>query len=106
MRIWELHGMQCEGAIRSTPDGEADVLGLVFSEKAYLLTLRDYRPHQLVSLVRGAGPAAAAETLANQFQDIAIAAAGRGLVIARGASGPVLRRSDELKQSEPAGRRP
>ena len=56
MRIWELHGMQCEGAIRSTPDGEADVLGLVFSEKAYLLTLRDYRPHQLVSLVRGAGP--------------------------------------------------
>lgn len=108
MRIWELHGMRHEGAIRSTPDGEADVLGLVFSEKAYLLALRDYRPDELVNLVRREGPVAAAETLAVHFRDgvVSPAVAGRGLVLSRGQSGPVLRRSDELPESEPAGRRP
>lgn len=106
MRIWELHGIQSEGAIRSTPDGEADVLGLVFSEKAYLLALRDYRPHELVGLVRRDGPVAAAEAIALRFRDLTEATAGRGLVIGRGASGPVLRRSDELLQSQAAGRRP
>jgi len=107
MRIWELHGLRLEGAIRSTPDGEADILGLVFSEKAYLLAVRDFRPHELVELVREDGPISAAEALALHFgNDSVTVATGRGLKIARGLSGPVLRRSDEILESEPAGRRP
>jgi hypothetical protein len=36
--------MTLGGAIRSAPEDRADVLGLLFSEKAYLLAMRDYRP--------------------------------------------------------------
>lgn len=52
MKIWEVHAMRLEGAIRTTPDGEADVAGLVFSEKGYLLAVRDFRPHELVDIDR------------------------------------------------------
>jgi hypothetical protein len=108
MRIWELHSIGLDGAIRSTPDGEADVLGLVFSEKAYLLAVRDFRPNELVALVREDGPQSAAEALALHFraESVAQAGAGRGLVIARGhAPGPALRRSDEVREKEAAGKR-
>ena len=55
-RIWELHAQRLDGAIRSTPDGEANIGGLVLSEKAYLLAMRDHRPEQLVRLVQTRGP--------------------------------------------------
>ncbi len=90
--------MQIRGAIRSTPDGEADVAGLVFSEKAYLLAVRDLRPADLVALVQARGIGGAAQALVAHYGDGTAASTGaRGLVVARGhGPEPVLRRSDEV----------
>ncbi|MCC6382487.1 MAG: hypothetical protein IT304_08250 [Dehalococcoidia bacterium] len=91
MKLWELHGLHLDGAIRSTPDGHAEVAGLVLSEKAYLMALRDFRPHQLLDLVRRHGPTTAARKLVGHY-----AADGRRLVLARSASPePMVCRSDE-----------
>ncbi len=108
MKIWELHSMQVNGAIRSTPDGHADIAGLVLSEKAYLLAVRDFRPIELVNLVRERGPAAIARTLIEYYADPdAIQAnAGRGLVAAPIATpDPLILRNDEVPRVEAAGRR-
>jgi hypothetical protein len=104
MKIWELHGRQLNGAIRGTPDGEADVAGLIFSEKAYLLALRDFRPSQLVNMVHNQGPADAARKLIEHFSD----ADGRGLVTTRGmtSSWPMVKRSDEVSVPAPPGKPP
>lgn len=99
MKIWELHGMQLGGAIRSTPDGDANVDGLVLSEKAYLLAVRDFRPHQLVELVRRHGPDGAAAALIAHYGEGQVndPLTGRGLRSARsGGTEPMVRRSDEL----------
>ena len=56
MKIWEVHWPWSDGAIRTTADGDADVRGLLLSEKAYLLAMRDFRPAQLVGLVEELGP--------------------------------------------------
>jgi len=104
-RIWELHAARLGGAIRSTPDGGADVAGLILSEKAYLLAMRDFRPHQLVELVRSEGPHGAAERLIAHYSSPASpgAAGGRSLVAARGlAPTPVVKRSDEVPAGEAA----
>ncbi|MCC6386733.1 MAG: hypothetical protein IT302_05065 [Dehalococcoidia bacterium] len=103
MKIWEVHGLRLDGAIRSTPDGEADVSGLVFSEKGYLLAVRDFRPHELVAMVRGEGEAATIARLLAHYgsEDSVTAAGGRKLVAVRGGSmapGPVLRRNDEVPE--------
>jgi hypothetical protein len=97
MKIWELHGVRLRGAIRNTPDDEADVAGLVFSEKAYLLTIRDFRPEQLVKLVEDRGIEAAARTLIGHFEagDVLNATGGRGLVLSRPLGVARLERSDE-----------
>ena len=104
-KIWELHGLALGDTIRSTPDGEADVAGLVLSEKAYLLAVRDFRPAQLVSMVRGHGPGSAAASLVEHYShpDSLHATCGRGLVSTRGMGGPVLRRSDEVTAEASAG---
>lgn len=97
-RIWELHAHALGGAIRTTPDGEADIEGLVLSEKAYLLAMRDFRPHQLVALVRGHGPEGAARYLATHYAapEALALSAGRSLVLGRGLSpGPFVCRNDE-----------
>ncbi len=104
--IWELHGRQLGGAIRTTPEGEADVGGLVLSEKAYLLVVREMRPAALVDLVRREGPQAAASRLLAHFEtpEALAASAGRKLVPARGMSpGPYIRRSDEVFEPAPSG---
>lgn len=99
MKIWELHGLRLEGAIRSTPEGDADVAGLVFSEKAYLLAVRDFRPAELVALIEQRGAIAMAHDLVAHYEESAVVPAvtgGRGLVLARGSGPePMLRRSDE-----------
>jgi hypothetical protein len=93
-KLWELHGSQLGGAIRTTPEGEADIAGLVLSEKAYLLALRDFRPAQIVRLVREDGPAEAARALIRHYADDA-----RGLALTHGMSGsPTVRRGDELRE--------
>lgn len=100
-RIWELHAQRLDGAIRSTPDGEANIGGLVLSEKAYLLAMRDHRPEQLVRLVQNQGPQGALETLVAHYATAASQqqSAGRSLVPTRGPSGgPSLVRSDEVAE--------
>ncbi|MBI2766458.1 MAG: hypothetical protein HYX53_11190 [Chloroflexi bacterium] len=102
MKIWELHGLNLGGAIRNTPDGEADVAGLLFSEKAYLLAIRDFRPQQPVALVQREGPQLAAEALIAHYgaEPSLQATGGRRLVATRGgmSPGPVVRRNDEVPE--------
>jgi len=104
-KIWELHGLTLGFAIRTTPDGEADIAGLVLSEKAYLLAVRDFRPAQLVSLVREREPGAAAEALIAHYarSESLRASGGRGLISSRGMGGTVLRRTDEVHAEVSAG---
>jgi hypothetical protein len=91
VKIWELHNRRLPD-IRSAPDGHADVAGLLFSEKAYLLALQDYRPDDLLTLVQRETPAGAAEALIRHFAQDA-----RPLVLARSYhTDPRLCRSDEL----------
>jgi len=108
MKIWELHGQRLKGIIGSTPDGDADVAGLILSEKAYLLAVRDFRPTELADLVLRDGPSVAARSLIDHYSrpESLQATGGRGLALARnGASDPILRRSDEVNEMQPAGRR-
>lgn len=107
MKIWEVHSVQTNGAIKGTHDGEADVNGLVLSEKAYLLALRAYRPAQLVQLVAEEGPELAAQALIGHFssEDALQASGGRGLVAARSWSmAPKVVRSDEAPPPPPRER--
>ncbi len=106
MRIWELHALGLGGAIRSTPAGEADIAGLLLSEKAYLLAVRDFRPAELVRLVEDQGAIAAALPLVAHYRDgeALRAAGGRGLAAVRGhGPGPLLKRSDEVRIPVAAG---
>ena len=101
MKIWDIHSRQTDGAIRGTPDGEADVLGLIFSEKAYFLALQDFRPSQLVYLVEVHGAEGAARKLIAHFERAPVHA----LVASRGlAPGPMLKRTDEVASLAPPGR--
>ncbi|MBA4180271.1 MAG: hypothetical protein C0506_06735 [Anaerolinea sp.] len=107
MKIWEVHSLQFEGDIRTTPEGDADIAGLVVSEKAYLLAVREFRPAQLVKLVRDEGAQAAAAILIAHYSqpEVIKANAGRGLIAARGHSlDPMVRRSDEEATALATGR--
>ena len=109
MKLWELHTQQLNGAIRTTPDGEAQVDGLVLSEKAYILVMREFRPAQLVKLVEREGASAAANGLIAHFatDDALPLSGGRGLVLTRASVGGVgLARGDEQVAHEMLGRRP
>ncbi|MGI8925838.1 MAG: hypothetical protein ACR2HN_04230 [Tepidiformaceae bacterium] len=106
MKIWELHGLALNGAIVTTADGDADVDGLILSEKAYLLAVRDFRPSLLVDLVRTRGADATAQSLIDHFggAESLQQSAGRALVATRGLSSHlVLRRSDEVRVPAGAG---
>jgi len=97
-RIWELHSRLNGGGIVTTPEGDADIAGLVLSEKGYLHAVHDFRPKQLIELVEEIGPVAAAERLVAHYAEPACvtAAGGRTLVAVRGLSPPlIVRRSDE-----------
>jgi hypothetical protein len=99
MKIWEVHSLNLGGGIRTTHDGEADLDGLILSEKAYLLAVRDFRPAQLVRLVKAEGPLYAAQALIEHYADPESlqSTGGRGLAIDRN-SGPdiTVRRTDEM----------
>ena len=98
MKIWEVHALQFNGAIRTTADGDAEILGLLLSEKAYLHIVRDFRPGQLVELVRDHGVESAREALIRHYgsSEAIASAAGRSLVYARSRMGdPILLRTDE-----------
>lgn len=106
-KIWELHALQFEGEVRTTPEGDADVAGLVISEKAYLLAVRDFRPSELVRLVRQNGTQGAAAALVAHFGEPGVLQAngGRGLMAARGHSlDPMVRRTDEVAETLATGR--
>lgn len=105
MKIWEVHALSTNGAIRTTADGDADVAGLLLSEKAYLLAVRDIRPNQLVNLVNERGPHAAAEALVAHFAQAEPENMGRSLVRGRSRMGdPIIQRSDEAPQPVTPGR--
>ncbi len=104
MKIWELHASLGHARIRTTPDGDADVGGLLLSEKAYLLVMRVMRPQELARLVEAEGPAMAAEWLVARLAGEGLDDTGRGLAIGRTRLGePILRRNDEAPLAE-AGR--
>lgn len=105
MKIWELHSQVTNGAIRTTADGDADVGGLLLSEKAYLLVMRDFRPATLVRIVDEQGPFAAADALVAHFATNAPDTTGRALARGRSRMGdPIICRSDEaIAASAPPG---
>lgn len=100
MKIWELHALRVgPAAILTTPDGEANVEGLVLSERAYLLAVRDYRPSELVELVLREGPERAASLLIRHYSspDAREEHGGHSLALSRGRTpGPLVVRQDEL----------
>jgi hypothetical protein len=102
-KIWELHASLTGGGITTTPEGDAEVAGgLILSEKAYLLAVRDFRPQKLISMVEENGAASVAGLLVTHYgkPEAVAASGGRSLVLARGnAPVPIVRRSDEM----PAG---
>jgi hypothetical protein len=106
MKIWELHSQATNGAIRTTADGDADIDGLILSEKAYLLVMRDFRPAVLVRLVQENGPYAAADALVAHFATYSPDNIGRALARGRSRMGdPIICRSDEaITASAPPGR--
>ena len=104
-KIWEVHSQLLGGAIRTNPDGHADINGLVLSEKAYLLAVRDFRPRQIIEMVRCDGPEGAAQRLVSHYQepDALNAMGGRCLVVCKGLDPvPVVKRSDEVPAKRPA----
>lgn len=108
MKLWELHTQQVHGAIRTTPDGEAEIDGLVLSEKAYILVMREVRPVQLVGLVERDGASEAAQALITQFgtPEALQSSGGRHLVLTRASVGGIgLAREDERVAHELLGRR-
>jgi hypothetical protein len=108
MKLWELHAQQLDGAIRTTPDGEAEIDGLVLTEKAYILVMRAFRPVQLVGMVSREGAAGAADKLIEHFgtQDALQLSGGRGLMLTRATVGGLgLARDDERVAHELLGRR-
>ncbi|GIW13265.1 MAG: hypothetical protein KatS3mg062_0704 [Tepidiforma sp.] len=105
MKIWEVHASLGHGPIRTTADGDAEVAGLVLSEKAYLLVMRAMRPQELVRLVEQMGPAEAMAELLRRFGGDDLDGAGRRLAAGRTRLGePVLRRNDETPAAAESGR--
>lgn len=105
MKIWEVHASLANVPIRTTADGDADVGGLLLSEKAYLLAMRAVRPQELAALVAQVGAAEAAEQLIATLAASVADGTGRGLVLGRTRLGePILRRNDEAEAPASAGR--
>lgn len=106
-KIWEFSALRFEGEIRTTPEGDAEVAGLVISEKAYLLAVRDFRPTELIRLVHSHGTqGAAAAFVAHYAAATAVQSnGGRALIAARGHFlEPMIRRNDEVSEALATGR--
>lgn len=98
MKIWEAHAMQIGSNIRTTAEGHCDIDGLLLSEKAYLLAVRDVRPAQLVRLVEDLGPENAAAELLHYYPSPQPGQPGHSLAMGRSRLGdPILVRSDEVR---------
>ena len=108
MKVWELHGIGVGGSIRTTPDGDADIGGLILTEKAYLLAVREFRPNQIIRMVETLGAHGAAEHLVTHFgaPSAIQASSGRCLAMTRASVGGIrLVRDDEPAAAEAIGRR-
>ncbi len=98
MKIWEVHAMQSGGRIRTTAEGHCEIDGLLLSEKAYLLAIRDMRPTELFRLVDELGPENAAAELINYYHTPQPGQPGHALAAGRSRLGdPILMRSDEVR---------
>ena len=98
MKIWEVHAMHSGGRVRTTAEGHCDIDGLLLSEKAYLLAIRDMRPRDLIQLVEDVGPQNAGSELMNYYTLPAPGQPGHGLQAGRSRLGdPLLLRSDEVR---------
>lgn len=98
MKIWEVHALHSRGHVRTTPEGHCDIDGLLLSEKAYLLAIRDMRPQQLLALVDDLGPENAAAELLNYYASPEPGHLGRSLAAGRSRLGdPMILRSDEVR---------
>ena len=90
--------MNSGGRIRTTGEGNCDIDGLLLSEKAYLLAIRDMRPAHLLQLVEDIGPQNAASELLNYYTSPEPGHLGRALSSGRSRLGdPILLRSDEVR---------
>ena len=98
MKIWEVHAMHSGGRIRTTAEGHCEIDGLLLSEKAYLLAIRDMRPAYLFQLVDELGPQNAASELLNYYRSPEPGHPGHALLTGRSRLGdPLLMRSDEVR---------
>ena len=98
MKIWEVHTMHSGARVRTTAEGNCDIDGLLLSEKAYLLAIRDMRPGQLITLVEDIGAQNAAAELVTYYHSPEPGHLGRALVAGRSRMGePILLRSDEVR---------
>jgi hypothetical protein len=98
MKIWEVHAMQSGSRVRTSFEGHCEIDGLLLSEKAYLLAIRDMRPAQLFRLVDELGPENAASELLNYYHSPEPGQPGHGLTAGRSRLGdPLLLRSDEAR---------
>jgi len=90
--------MQSGARVRTTAEGNCDIDGLMLSEKAYLLAIRDMRPRELIRLVEDIGPQNAAAELVTYYHSPEPGHLGRALVAGRSRLGdPILLRSDEVR---------
>jgi hypothetical protein len=98
MKIWEVHAMNSNGRIRTTAEGNCEIDGLLFSEKGYLLAIRDMRPAQLFQFIDEIGPENAAAELLNYYTSPEPGHLGQALAAGRSRLGDrVLMRSDEVR---------
>ncbi len=98
MKIWEVHAMHTGGRVRTTADGHCEIDGLLLSERAYLLAVRDIRPAQLLRLVEELGAEEATEQLLAYYTSPAPGQPGQSLASGRSRLGdPMLLRSDEVR---------
>jgi hypothetical protein len=98
MKIWEVHAMHSGGRIRTTGEGHCEIDGLLLSEKAYLLAIRDMRPAQLFRLVDDLGPENAASELLSYYHSPDPGHPGHSLAAGRSRLGDsLILRSDEVR---------
>lgn len=98
MKIWEVHAINSRGRVRTTPEGHCDIDGLLLSEKAYLVAMRDMRPNQLIAMVDELGVENAMAELLNYYASPEPGHLGRSLVAGRSRLGdPMILRSDEAR---------
>ena len=98
MKIWEVHALHSNAPVRTTGEGHCEIDGLLLSEKAYLLAIRDMRPASLFKLVEELGPENAASELINYYRKPEPGQPGHSLLAGRSRLGDTLLvRNDEAR---------